>query len=111
MLIMIEHYTGPERRSRPPIYVPEDLEGMRRYLMDHLGHEADIRSHFDAQLAEIRDLLHTQVSASSQMAPAVEELTTILSGFKFLKRTAVVLAGIVGSLYAVWQAVKDHVRF
>lgn len=108
---MTKHYTGPERRARPPIHVPEDLEGIRQFLMDHLCYEADIRSHFDAQLIEIRDLLHAQVSTSTQMAPAVEELNTILNGFKFLKKTAVLIAGVVGSIYAVWQAVKDHITF
>lgn len=108
---MTKPYTGPERRTRPPIHVPEDLEGIRQFLMDHLCYEADIRSHFDEQLTEIRDLLHAQVSTQSQMAPAVEELNTILNGFKFLKKSAILVASIIGSLYATWQVVKDHVRF
>ena len=108
---MTKPYTGPERRTRPPIHVPEDLEGIRQFLMDHLCYEADIRSHFDQQLTEIKDVLNAQVSTSTQMAPAVEELNTILNGFKFLKKTVVLLAGIIGSLYATWQAVKGHITF
>ena len=109
---MSDRYTAPERRRKPPIlFVSDDLDGIREALSDHLAQEADMRAHFDAQLDDIRDLLSRQIEATKSIRPAVEELKSILTGFKFLKKTAIVVASVVGSLYAFWQAIKDHIRF
>jgi hypothetical protein len=108
---MTPNYTGPERRRRPAIHVPEDIEGIRTFLLEHLIYQADTRAHFDERLTEIKELLHTQAATASQMAPAVAELTTILSGFQFLKKTAILIASVVGSAWAFWHAIKDYVRF
>ena len=108
---MSDTYAGPDRRRKPPVlYVPNDLDGIREVLSEHLTQEADMREHFDAKFEGLHDLLKKQIDTTATISPAVDELKSILTGFRFLKKTAIVIASIVGLCHATWEAVKDYIK-
>lgn len=76
--------------------------------------ETDMLSRLDQQdkvLDELHNMMIEHRASHAHTDPAVDELVNILKGMKMMKQLALVLASIVGSAWAFFTFVWDHIHF
>lgn len=100
--------------------VKNEREELEAYLEEFSPHENPQRrssdlsvriAHQEHLLEELRVMLVEHQTLHKITDPAVLELVEILRGMKLLKHIALVLASIVGSLWAFFTFIWDHVKF
>lgn len=76
--------------------------------------DTDVTQRLDAQdlvLGELRAMMLEHKITHTITDPAVLELVDILKGAKLLKRLAIVIASIVGGVWAFFAYVWEHFHF
>lgn len=88
--------------------MPENFEGIRELLYHHIKNGELSQASTDQKLDALLRLTREKSERAKEEEESIKELVGILKGLKFMKRTSILLAGIVASVLAGWDWLASH---
>jgi len=88
--------------------MPENFEGIRELLYHHIKNGELSQASMDQKLDALLQLTQEKAERTREEEDSLKELIGILKGLKFMKRTTVILAGIIASVIAGWDWLSAH---
>lgn len=88
--------------------MPENFEGIRELLYHHIKNGELSQASMDQKLDALLQLTQEKAERTREGEDSLKELIGILKGLKFMKRTTVILAGIIASAIAGWDWLLAH---
>ena len=88
--------------------MPENFEGIRELLYHHIKNGELAQASMDQKLDALLLLTQEKSERAKEEEDSIKELVGILKGLKFMKRTSVLLAGIIASVLAGWDWLTAH---
>lgn len=88
--------------------MPENFEGIRELLYHHIKNGELVQSSMDQKLDALLKLTQEKAERAKEEDDSIKELIGILKGLKFMKRTSIIIAGIIASALAGWDWLSAH---